>query len=268
MGSIGYTYGVTSGMELSPNGSVLALCYSFDDQLGLVDTAAQSEIIRVPVGDFPIRVAFNPNGFVAYVVNSFSDDLSVVRIAGINSYTAATVPGIEFPLPVNVDDTGSFVYVGSFDTINPSIKVVNASLNSIVQTVALSSAPRAAHLSTGTDVLHVATTGGTLARVSATGPASALIDETPLSAGPSDMVFSESRQIAVAAQPIPDGVDRVSYVPLGDLDHDGTVSVTDFLMLLGEWGPCPDPPDPCPADLDGDGMVGITDFLIQLANWG
>jgi hypothetical protein len=27
------------------------------------------------------------------------------------------------------------------------------------------------------------------------------------------------------------------------------------------------PPAPCPADLDGDGTVGITDFLILLANW-
>ena len=268
MGAIGYTYSVTSGMALSPDGSVLALCYSFDDQLGLVNTVTQSEVIRVPVGDFPIRVAFSPNGTLAYVANSFSDDLSEVRVAGINSYVVSTVGPIEFPLPVNVDDTGSYVYVGSFDSINPSIKVVDTLLDSIVQTVPLSGAPRAAHLSPATDVLYVSTTGGALARVSAAGPASAVLDETPLSSGPSDMVFSESRLMAVAAQPIPDGVDRVSFVPPGDLDHDGTVNISDFLLLLGVWGPCPDPPEPCPADLDGDGMVGITDFLILLANWG
>ena len=117
-------------------------------------------------------------------------------------------------------------------------------------------------------VLYVTTTGGALVRVSAAGPGSAVIDETPLTSGPSDMVFSESRQMAVVAQPIPDGVDRVTFVPPGDLNQDGTVDVTDFLLLLAAWGPCPDPPDPCPADLDGDGMVGITDFLIMLANWG
>jgi len=37
---------------------------------------------------------------------------------------------------------------------------------------------------------------------------------------------------------------------------------------LAAWGPCPAPPDDCPADLDGDGLVGITDFLILLGNWG
>ncbi len=55
------------------------------------------------------------------------------------------------------------------------------------------------------------------------------------------------------------------YFVLGDLDGSGQVNVLDFLVLLGLWGPCP---DPCIADLDGDGAVTVLDFLIQLANWG
>ena len=55
--------------------------------------------------------------------------------------------------------------------------------------------------------------------------------------------------------------------PLGDVDHDCTVGINDFLMLLAMWGPCP-PNGACPADLDGDGVVGIVDFLTLLANWG
>ena len=54
-----------------------------------------------------------------------------------------------------------------------------------------------------------------------------------------------------------------------DLDGDGTVGITDFLMLLAAWGACPDPCPPlCLGDLDGDCNVGITDFLALLANWG
>ncbi|MHC4347755.1 MAG: dockerin type I domain-containing protein, partial [Planctomycetota bacterium] len=56
-------------------------------------------------------------------------------------------------------------------------------------------------------------------------------------------------------------------IKLGDIDGDGSVNIDDFLAMLAAWGPCPAPPDPCPADLDGDGSVGITDFLILLANW-
>ena len=51
---------------------------------------------------------------------------------------------------------------------------------------------------------------------------------------------------------------------LGDLDGDGTVGITDFLMLLAAWGPNPGHQ----ADFDLDGTVGITDFLALLANWG
>jgi hypothetical protein len=55
----------------------------------------------------------------------------------------------------------------------------------------------------------------------------------------------------------------------GDLDGDGTVGITDFLMLLGAWGPCPEPcPPHCIGDIDTDCEVGITDFLILLGNWG
>ena len=54
--------------------------------------------------------------------------------------------------------------------------------------------------------------------------------------------------------------------PLGDIDHDCTVGINDFLALLAAWGPCP-PTGSCPADLDRDGIVGIVDFLLLLANW-
>ena len=50
-----------------------------------------------------------------------------------------------------------------------------------------------------------------------------------------------------------------------DLDGSGVVDVSDFLVLLVQWGPCP---AVCNADIDGDGEVGILDFLLLLANWG
>ena len=65
-----------------------------------------------------------------------------------------------------------------------------------------------------------------------------------------------------------DGSLGVVSIP-GDLDGDGHVTISDFLALLGAWGPCADPcPPSCAGDLDGDCLVGIADFLALLANWG
>ncbi|MHC4825461.1 MAG: matrixin family metalloprotease [Planctomycetota bacterium] len=44
-------------------------------------------------------------------------------------------------------------------------------------------------------------------------------------------------------------------------NDDGVVGISDFLLLLADWGGA------SPCDFDGDG-VSITDFLILVANWG
>ena len=53
----------------------------------------------------------------------------------------------------------------------------------------------------------------------------------------------------------------------GDITGDGVVDVLDLIALLGDWGPCPDPPADCPADLNGDGVVDVLDLLIVLSHW-
>ena len=52
-----------------------------------------------------------------------------------------------------------------------------------------------------------------------------------------------------------------------DLDGDGSVGVTDLLILLANWGRCADCND-CPADLDDDCTVGVIDLIMLLSNWG
>ena len=52
-----------------------------------------------------------------------------------------------------------------------------------------------------------------------------------------------------------------------DLDGNNDVGISDLLILLADWGPCPDCGD-CGVDLDGDGSVGVSDLLILQAAWG
>ena len=50
-----------------------------------------------------------------------------------------------------------------------------------------------------------------------------------------------------------------------DLNEDGSVGVSDLLILLGFWGPCS---PVCLGDLDGDRNVGVKDLLTLLGAWG
>jgi len=55
-----------------------------------------------------------------------------------------------------------------------------------------------------------------------------------------------------------------TYVPLGDVDGNGSVDISDLLAVISDWGPC----QGCQADLDADGQVGVEDLLRVLADWG
>ena len=50
----------------------------------------------------------------------------------------------------------------------------------------------------------------------------------------------------------------------GDADGDGIVGILDILVVIAEWGPCP---DGCNADFDDSGVVDILDILVVIANW-
>ena len=77
--------------------------------------------------------------------------------------------------------------------------------------------------------------------------------------GPGDQLgssVSTSRDVAAAGAPFDDhaGLGWAGSVqvfvcaraPVGDLDGDGAVGITDLLALLSAWDPCPDPPETCP----------------------
>ena len=89
--ALGYAYSDNSGIEVSPDGSILAVCASFDDNVKLINTATRTLIADVPVGidavtmEFPMRCAFSPDGTRLYVSMAFGDALAVVNVNGASS---------------------------------------------------------------------------------------------------------------------------------------------------------------------------------------
>jgi YVTN family beta-propeller protein len=258
----GYAFTETSGIELSDDGSLLAVCDSFNDLLRIFDTASRSEVATVVVGDFPIRAAFSPSADRVYVTNSFGDSVSVVENSSGDWANVATVPNIDFPLTVDVDEDGAFAYVGNSGT-GAGIRVIDAQALSVVRTLLFADgAPRDSHLSRTRGRLIVAATNGVLVRIEAAGPDSRLLGTRPLNGAPADLVYNETTRTALAALPVADGIGIVQLPLLGDIDADGDVDIDDLLLLLGVWGT--GDPD---ADLDGDGEVGVTDLLVLLGAW-
>ncbi|MCH8823802.1 MAG: hypothetical protein IH984_09880 [Planctomycetes bacterium] len=63
------------------------------------------------------------------------------------------------------------------------------------------------------------------------------------------------------------GVIDACEIGFADLNADGVVDLSDLIILLGFWGPCPNPPIECQADLFSDGIVNTQDLLILFASW-
>ena len=62
-------------------------------------------------------------------------------------------------------------------------------------------------------------------------------------------------------------IDVSSTEPIvGDLNDDGSVNVTDLLILISGWGTCS--AGPCVSDVNEDGVVNVTDLLLLISNWG
>lgn len=61
-----------------------------------------------------------------------------------------------------------------------------------------------------------------------------------------------------------DGTPDSCEGPLGDLNGDGTVTASDFALLLTAWGST----GSNAADLNGDGVVDAADATLLLDNWG
>ncbi len=221
-----YAFHYSSGIVASDDGATLAICVSVDDELMLVDATTRTEMARIalPSGSLPMHAAFSPDASRLYVANDDGFSISVIDVNGAASSLLTTIPVGGIPRSVHVDALGEYVYV---PTNQSTVEVIDGAANTIVRTAPIATGiAQEAWLSRETSVLYVASYDSgvsTVSRVSAAGPSTALVDFEPLVARPSALVFSESLQAVVVAEPALDGVELFTF---DELVRPGTHRVT------------------------------------------
>ncbi|NOX86831.1 MAG: T9SS type A sorting domain-containing protein, partial [Chlorobi bacterium] len=95
-GVIGISYaafGVKSGVELDPTGKYLLVAASFNNKVQVIDVDQQQIVADLPVGDFPLQIAFDSTGEYAAVTNMNSNNFSIIHVDGAASSVVGTYTG-------------------------------------------------------------------------------------------------------------------------------------------------------------------------------
>ena len=264
MGGVGYAFDQASGIALSPDGSLLVTCGTYDDDISIIDTAAWSEIARPAVGDYPARAMFSPDGSTIYVTNKSDNTVSVVQGP---AWAQTTTIGVgSQPYELAIDAAGTTLYVSNYD--GRSISVIDTATNSVTNTIAIPQTNNAGQpigivLSADGSELYVAANGADFHVIdTATEQIVATVNTGSVAA---ELVFSEQLSCAVMPAPLgDDGLNIVSIAGPGDFDLDGDVDMVDFAALQRCYtGIIPMslyPPECAPGDFEGDNDIDMADF--------
>jgi YVTN family beta-propeller protein len=128
--------GPATGQAAPPAGR-LFVANSGSDTVSVIDTATNTVVATIPVGDRPTGVAAAPSGSRVYVTNEISGTVSVINPA--TSAVVATVPVGVRPIGVAVSPLGGEVWVTNAGSHNVSI--ISTATNAAVATVPVGIAP-------------------------------------------------------------------------------------------------------------------------------
>src|SRR5438552_1027816 len=102
-----------------------------DGTVSVIDTASNTVMATVPVGNFPNGVAVTPDGAHVYVANVGDGTVSVIDTASNGVIATVTVGG--GPVGVAVTPDGARVYVGNFS--GNTVSVIATATNTVTATV-------------------------------------------------------------------------------------------------------------------------------------
>ena len=130
----------TQGVSITVTAAAQPFAYisnQSNNNVSVINTATNTLVVSVPVGNNPTGVAVHPGSARVYVANENSATVSVIDTA--TNTVVAVVPVGSFPRGVAVLPDGSRVYVANINGNN--VSVINTATNTVVGTVSVGSSP-------------------------------------------------------------------------------------------------------------------------------
>ena len=106
--------------------------------VSVLETANDTVVATVRVGDVPYGIAAGPHGTRVYVANRRSNDVSVIDTA--TNAVVATVDVGESPFGIAAHPAGTRVYVAN--AFSASLSVIDATTNRVVRTIGIDPLPK------------------------------------------------------------------------------------------------------------------------------
>ncbi len=274
MGGYFQHYNSFSGLALSPDGTRLFTCNSFDNTLTVVNTASWIVSQTLPLGagaTFPIRAVYKPDGTRAYVSNRDSASVSTINTSGGAYSVIGTIAVGAGPTELAITPDGSRLFVIITGATPNRIDAINTATNTVIGSILFAGTQTIDSMAIGAGgaELAIARSGGSysigagalaieqsgsIVRVD-TGTL-ATIEETETGRLNSSLAWGGPT--IATANLMSEGLSLLSLAQpcFADCDGDGSLTIDDFICFQTLFALA----DPA-ADCDGDTSLTIDDFI-------
>ena len=227
IGIVWGSYGVWSGLGMSPNGRYCLVAASFDDQVHVIETGSNTVVASLTVGDFPLAIAFDSTGRYATVTNYMAGSYTVIYVDGANSVIVATGTAGQYAMRLAYNPVHDQMAIGNYGA--RTLTVINARTGMFVQTIPYTSYGALADVgfdAGGTPVVLTASVGNYLGHVHSG------TDHVELPAVPSEFDYCPGARLAAVSGPGPDYVTFIDWTPSGVRARDVRLGLPRSTMVV------------------------------------
>ena len=132
------------GISISPDGSKVYVGNYGDNSVSVINTASNTVLTTISVGNNPWGISVSPNGSNVYVANQGNISAPNNTVSVINTATStvsATITVGTFPRGVSVSPDGNKVYVANEG--DGTVSVINTASNTVSTTITVGGYPAA-----------------------------------------------------------------------------------------------------------------------------